>query len=98
MALQSLDLGEPRLTQAQREEGLRNALRAERLLDYPEMKWWLKEHVGQEEDKQFNRLLKAENEKLADQARGSIKALRDITRRLQFMAKQRAELERKLND
>jgi len=88
----------PELTKAQREEKLRNASRAERLLDYPEMKWWLDEHVQKEEDCQFSRLLKAEDEKKADQARGSIRALRDITRRLQFMASQRSRLEEQLND
>ena len=88
----------PELTQSQREAKLRDASRAERLLDYPEMKWWLDEHVGEEEKRQFNRLLKAENEKQADEARGSIKALRGITQRLQFMASQRSKLEEQLND
>jgi hypothetical protein len=94
----NLGLGEPTLTKSQREEGLRNAARAERLLEYPEMKWWLEEQLQQEDKRQWERLLKAENEKLADEARGAIKVLRSTARRLQFMAKQRQELEEKLND
>ena len=89
---------DPVLTKKQREEGLRNAARAERLLDYPEMKWFLDEQLQQEEHKQWERLLRADNERLADQARGAIKVLRDTTRRLQFMASQRAKLEERLND
>lgn len=100
--IQSLGLADyeqdPALIKKQREEGLRNAARAERLLDYPEMKWWLEEQLQQEEHKQWNRLLKPDNEKKADEARGAINVLRDITRRLQFMAKQRAKLEELLND
>ena len=94
----SLGLDNPALTKKQREEGLRNALRAERLLDYPEMKWFLDEQLQQEEQKQWNRLLKPDTEKRADEARGAINVLRDITRRLQFMAKQRPKLEERLND
>jgi hypothetical protein len=97
-SLLNLDLGEPTLTQKQREEGLRNALRAERLLEYPEMKWWLEEQLQQEDKRQWERLLKAENEKLADEARGAIKVLRSTARRLQFMAQQRSKLEEQLND
>ncbi len=93
-----LDLGDPPPTNEKLEKELRNAIRAERLLDYPEMKWWLKEPLQQEEHKQWNRLLKPDNEKKADEARGAINVLRDITRRLQFMAKQRAKLEELLND
>lgn len=100
MAIQSLGLAEhdPALIKKQREEGLRDAARAERLLDYPEMKWFLDEPLQQEEHKQWERLLRATDEKLADEARGAIKVLRDTTRRLQFMAKQRAKLEEQLND
>ena len=98
--LLNLELGnqEPTLTKNQREEGLRNALRAERLLDYPEMKWWLEEQLPVEEKRQWERLLKAENEKLADESRGAIKVLRTTIRRLQIMASNRSKLEEKLND
>jgi hypothetical protein len=91
-------LGEPTLTVKQREEGLRNALRAERLLEYPEMKWWLEQELQKEEQKQWTRLLKAESEKLADKARGAIDVLRSTTKRLQLMAQQRSKLEEQLND
>jgi hypothetical protein len=98
MSVVSLGLGEPTLTKTQREEGLRNALRAERLLDYPEMQWWLDEEVQKEEKRQWTKLLKPENEKKADEARGAINVLRSITKRLQFMAQQRSILEERLND
>ena len=100
MALTLLDLGpkSPDLTKSQREKGLRNAIRAERLLDNPDMQWWLGEPLLEEEKSSWEQLLKAPTEKLADEARGSIKVLRRATRRLQFMAKQRKELEELLND
>lgn len=97
-SLLNLGLGEPQLTKKQREEGLRNAARAERLLEYPEMKWWLEQELQEEEHKHWTRLLKAENEKLADKARGAIDVLRSTTKRLQLMASNRPELEKKLND
>lgn len=98
MAVLNLGLQGPLVTKAQREEGLRNAVRAERLLDNPDMQWWLGERLLEEENQLWEKLLNATTEKLADEARGSIKGLRRVTRRLQFMAKQRKELEERLND
>ena len=98
MGLVSLGLQSPMITKAQREEGLRNAIRAERLLDNPDMQWWLEEQLQREEQHQWTRLLKPDAEKKADEARGAINVIRHLTRRLQFMAKQRKELEERLND
>ncbi len=94
----SLGLGDPPQAKKKLEKELHNAIRAERLLDYPEMKWWLEQELQEEEQKQWNRLLKPDNEKRADEARGAINVLRDITKRLQFMAKQRPKLEECLNE
>jgi len=92
-----LGLNNPGASLEELEEGLRNAVRASNLLENPDMKWWLDKHVQVYEQRYWTKLLKASVEKEADVARGKIVGIRSLVEQLQFMAKQRDQLEERVN-
>ncbi len=82
----------------QLEEGLRNATRAQELLDSDYGSWWVELHRVAE-GRLVEKMLKTGSDtELMWRAQGGVLALRAVVRELEYMAAQRVSLEEALND
>ena len=82
----------------QLEEGLRNATRAQALLDSDFGQWWVELHNVAVERLVRKMVGAAEDDRLMWRSQGGVRALEAVVRELQYMAAQRVSLEEALNE
>lgn len=91
-----MGLDEPELETL--EEALRNAIRADRLVNDPDFQWWRHKYLDVEVVRAGEKLDAAvDNANYSNLCRGIRKGLRKALRGLDFMASRKAELEELVN-